>query len=708
MSPIAGMKGRLKRVRRAVGRLQQRRAAPGVVAVSAPPVVNLFANPAFRATGSTTQVDGTDVRVLDQPFGAGGLYTHVHNRAYAAEVPGSPGRTGVLVTGVDTNNDTHIAPGGRNAPGEFRLGMKAGKTYTASVSVFLPAPLTGSLNPGALRMVVGIMRGATVTWNIAHSHPARNEYGDHRISVTFTVPAEATGAWIRLTSGMSQGNGIVYWHSFSITETDHPVDYFDGSTPDDAFHEYTWTGEPDASPSRRTLRDPAAIAAGLGAGARQAIADEAVRLARQGALTEADALLAYLGAEQDPIHQLAVAQEKLARGDDAGAKAILQRLVKKGDPNGDAAFQLGLLEEKANAWGAAEQWYRKALARQSTNSLRAYRLAKALDKLKRYDDSRRMSATGLKTDVALPFDGPAVLTMDVKLFGARREVGIFVAEHLEQIRTQAGQRLQVRRETSFDMPVFIYWAQGFDNAPPLVRRCLAELRANNPGADIHELTDANLLYYIDVPADLAAATAGDKTHFSDLIRLALLEKFGGVWVDATCFVSEPLAPRMAEVLEKGSVFAFDYTGASISSWFLASRPDSYLMHMWRAATFLWWEKRGELIDYFPLHHFFEMLVHLDEEFAAEWETGARLSSHQPHPFQFAMLGNYDAETYDAWLAASFAHKLRYRYQPHEVRSDSYLAHFIRGDRPRPAPAGRPVPAQRKSGAPAPVSVDHEA
>jgi hypothetical protein len=31
------------------------------------------------------------------------------------------------------------------------------------------------------------------------------------------------------------------------------------------------------------------------------------------------------------------------------------------------------------------------------------------------------------------------------------------------------------------------------------------------------------------------------------------------------------------------------------------------------------------------------------------------------------------------MASSFAHKLRYKYQPHELRSESYLARLIRGD-----------------------------
>ncbi|MET0414435.1 MAG: capsular polysaccharide synthesis protein [Actinoplanes sp.] len=221
----------------------------------------------------------------------------------------------------------------------------------------------------------------------------------------------------------------------------------------------------------------------------------------------------------------------------------------------------------------------------------------------------------------------------------------------------------------------------FDQAPPLVGACVAALRANNPGERVHLLSDADLGYYVDFPDDLAVALAGNKTHFSDLLRLLLLEKYGGVWVDGTCLVTEPLRPHVDGALAKGSVFAFNYHGPYISSWFLAARPGSYALHLWRAAMFLWWEKRGELIDYFLLHHVFEMLHHLDPRFRTEWDEGHRLNSGPPHALQTEMLRPYDPDRWREIRAASFAHKLRYKYQPHEVTSASYLAHVIRNDLP---------------------------
>ncbi|HWS32732.1 MAG TPA: capsular polysaccharide synthesis protein, partial [Actinoplanes sp.] len=482
--------------------------------------------------------------------------------AERAELPGRTGAHGLRVSAL-RGNDTSIAPGG--------IALRPG-TWTAAVSLFLDEPLH---SPPRL----------TAEWTVGdgeaaepvRSAPARNEHGHHRIAVTFTVPAGAQDVTVWLTAG----SGSVTWYDYAITETSGPVPHFTGATPDDAVYRYEWIGEPGASPSRRTP------------------------------LTESRPDAEEAG---EPLSQARIA---LAGGDPETAVGLLRRVVKAGDPDGSAAWELGRIALSEQRWAAAEQLLRGAVAKQPEAFERGYALAYAYDKLKRRDDSRRASAAALVHDTKLPFDGPALLDSDVTAFGARRELGIFLAEHLKQIRTQAEQRLARPVHSTFDQPIFVYWAQGFATAPPVVRACLAALKATNPS--VHELSRDTIGAYVDVPPDLVAAVGDDHAHFSDLLRMLLLEKFGGIWVDATCFVSEPLRPHVDRALARSSVFAFNYTGPYLSNWFLASRPDSYVMHLWRAASFLWWEKRAEALDPLLHHHVFEMLHRLDDRFRAEWD-----------------------------------------------------------------------------------------
>jgi hypothetical protein len=147
-------------------------------------------------------------------------------------------------------------------------------------------------------------------------------------------------------------------------------------------------------------------------------------------------------------------------------------------------------------------------------------------------------------------------------------------------------------------------------------------------------------------------------------------------------VSEPLAARVEGLLESADTFGFTYSAPMISSWFLASRPQSYIIHLWRAAMFMWWEERAELIGYFLLHHFFEMLYELDDRFRADWDKGTRLSSHPPHALQATMLADYEPTRYQDALKNSFIHKLTHKARkPVIVSPDSFISHFVRGDLP---------------------------
>ncbi|BEL11571.1 hypothetical protein Q0Z83_097620 [Actinoplanes sichuanensis] len=610
----------LTRFRAVLRRAPQPQSAP---AAAPPSVLNLAPDPGFRVAPH-----GVDV---PDPVSA-----------ERVEVPGRPGVTGLKVT----------VPGGGGAAVTPALTALSAGTYTASVSVYLATPLDGP--PPRVAAEWALEEPASV-----RSMPARNEHGHHRIAVTFTIPDGAREARIRLGAGP----GDAIWYDFALTATERPLRHFDGFTPDDAGYTYAWTGAPNASPSRRTLA--AVIGSVPVTGSASLVPETPEEAVALGAMVAGDLL--------------AEARLALALGDTAAAVGALRQVVKAGDPDGEAAWELGRLALAEERWAAAEQLLRGAVAKRPEAFERGYALALAYDKLKRRDDSRQASAAALIHDTKLPFDGTALLDSDVTSFGARREVGIFLAEHLAQIRVQAGHRLDRPVDSTFDQPIFIYWAQGFDAAPPVVTACLAALRANNPDSRVHELSLANIGAYVDVPEDLAAALEGDHYHFSDLLRMLLLEKFGGIWVDATCLVTEPLRPHIDRALAKGSVFAFTYTGPYLVNWFLASRPDSYVMHLWRAASFLWWEKRGEIVDVLLHHHIFELLHRLDDRFRTEWDAGLRLNATPPHALQSVLLRPYDQEMFQTITEGAFVHKLRHQLPSGFGGSESYLARIIRGD-----------------------------
>jgi hypothetical protein len=118
----------------------------------------------------------------------------------------------LTATGGGGSSDSYITLGGDQ--GALRTNLEAGKTYTVSATIQLPAPLTGTLHARS-RTIAFWFNGAS---NLALSNQAPNITGQTRLSVTATIPPGSNNAWIRLYHGGLNGSGIVYWDNIMITE----------------------------------------------------------------------------------------------------------------------------------------------------------------------------------------------------------------------------------------------------------------------------------------------------------------------------------------------------------------------------------------------------------------------------------------------------------------------------------------------------------
>jgi hypothetical protein len=142
--------------------------------------------------------------------------------------------------------------------------------------------------------------------------------------------------------------------------------------------------------------------------------------------------------------------------------------------------------------------------------------------------------------------------------------------------------------------LWFMWLQGLDAAPPVVQRCYESWSRRNGDWDITFLSHDNLQDWIDFDLSSEKFSTLPKNHLSDLIRLSLLTRFGGVWADATSFCVQPLDSWLPKCTTSG-FFAFCTPGRDrmISSWFLAAAPDNaivvglyeLMLRYWRDSDF---------------------------------------------------------------------------------------------------------------------------
>lgn len=126
--------------------------------------------------------------------------------------------------------------------------------------------------------------------------------------------------------------------------------------------------------------------------------------------------------------------------------------------------------------------------------------------------------------------------------------------------------------------IWMYWAQGWDNAPELVQQCRQSWETMNVDYDVLALDERSLSDYIALSSVIKSRSDISMATLSDIIRLELLLKYGGVWADATLMCCKPLNEWLPEYYNSG-FFAFRNPGKDrlLSSWFLVAEPDNVLL-----------------------------------------------------------------------------------------------------------------------------------
>ena len=119
------------------------------------------------------------------------------------------------------------------------------------------------------------------------------------------------------------------------------------------------------------------------------------------------------------------------------------------------------------------------------------------------------------------------------------------------------------QETS---PIWIFWWQGEETMPSIVKSCYRSVLRNSENHPVILITKQNIKEYVDIPQYIYDKIESKKmtlTHFSDILRENLLFKHGGIWMDATIYMSAPFSKKMYEYEYfsiKGAFKEWEWTG----------------------------------------------------------------------------------------------------------------------------------------------------
>lgn len=137
--------------------------------------------------------------------------------------------------------------------------------------------------------------------------------------------------------------------------------------------------------------------------------------------------------------------------------------------------------------------------------------------------------------------------------------------------------------------LWAYWHQGEENAPFLVRECLASWRRLNPDWTLEVLDRDTAAEWVDLTRFQTRDDIGLQA-FTDILRMALLLRFGGVWVDATLYCVRPLDDWLYQhAWDEFFGFASRKPDRLITTWFLYGTSGSRLLNAWYEEIIRYWE-----------------------------------------------------------------------------------------------------------------------
>ena len=94
--------------------------------------------------------------------------------------------------------------------------------------------------------------------------------------------------------------------------------------------------------------------------------------------------------------------------------------------------------------------------------------------------------------------------------------------------------------------VWLFWAQGWALAPPIVKACARSWRRHNPRWEVRRISLSNVstLGVSPLHARYAHVPLNNTSQYSDIVRTELLRRFGGLWADATLYCAQPIESWM--------------------------------------------------------------------------------------------------------------------------------------------------------------------
>lgn len=184
------------------------------------------------------------------------------------------------------------------------------------------------------------------------------------------------------------------------------------------------------------------------------------------------------------------------------------------------------------------------------------------------------------------------------------------------------------KEIDAEPCAWTFWWQGEDSMPDIVKICYrSQLKyVRDAGVRFHLLTKDNISEFIEIPKfilDKVNKGIITLTHLSDIIRILLLEKYGGMWLDSTLLFTKPIntnylkydffSVKLDPDIYKPIGFGQKLTCCKWAGFILStSKKHSYIFSFLKETILEYWNTHTSLIDYFLMNRLIKLVYNRND------------------------------------------------------------------------------------------------
>lgn len=232
--------------------------------------------------------------------------------------------------------------------------------------------------------------------------------------------------------------------------------------------------------------------------------------------------------------------------------------------------------------------------------------------------------------------------------------------------------------------IWVFWWQGIENAPEIIKKCVNSLKNNNNDYKLNIISKENFNNYISLNDNIVKKFDFGKiglAHFSDILRVNLLSKYGGIWADSTIFLTKGFDENILDYdfysIKSNKNDINNVSEYRWTTYFLSSKKDNELMNFLIDLFNAYYKDNDYIIDYFMTDYFID-IAYNNIDYIKKMIDDIPINNIYSEKLLANINNKFDEEIYKKITNSTYIHKLSYKIHISKDK-DTFYNKIIEGE-----------------------------